>query len=102
MAYGEYFIQDRKCGMQKLWGERMAGFLKDERLVKGFTLKWEVGCRHVTPGDPYMEATQKENVDVHFTQVERITEEGVVGGDGIERKVDTIICATGFDVTYKR
>ncbi|OCK98235.1 flavin-binding monooxygenase [Cenococcum geophilum 1.58] len=92
----------------KLWGERMAGFLKDERLVKGFTLKWEVGWlikipgRHVTPGDPYMEATQKENVDVHFTQVERITEEGVVGGDGIERKVDTIICATGFDVTYKR
>jgi len=25
---------------------------------------------------------------------------GVVGGDGIERKVDTIICATSFDVTY--
>jgi hypothetical protein len=49
MAYGEYFIQDRKCGrgMQKLWGERMAGFLKDERLVKGFTLKWEVGCRYL-------------------------------------------------------
>lgn len=79
----------------------MAEFLKDERLVKGFTPKWEVGCRCVTPGDPYMEAIQKENVDVHFTHVERITEEGVVGGDGIERKVDTIICATGFDVTYK-
>ena len=25
----------------------------------------------------------------------------MVGGDGIERKVDTLICATGFDVTYK-
>jgi hypothetical protein len=56
--------------------------------------------RHVTPGD--MEAIQKENVDVHFMHVERITEEGVVGGDGIERKVDTIICTTSFDVTYKR
>lgn len=34
----EYFIRDRKCGrgMQKLWGERMAEFLKDERLVKGY------------------------------------------------------------------
>jgi len=58
--------------------------------------------RHVTPGDPYMEAIRRENVNVHFTHVERITEEGVVGGDGIERKVDTIICATSFDVTYKR
>lgn len=49
-----------------------------------------------------MEAIQKENVDVHFMHVERITEEGVVGGDGVERKVDTIICAISFDITYKR
>jgi hydroxyversicolorone monooxygenase len=55
----------------------------------------------VTPGDPYMLAIQKENVDVHFTPVEKISEEGVVGGDGVERKCDTIVCATGFDVTYK-
>jgi cation diffusion facilitator CzcD-associated flavoprotein CzcO len=48
-----------------------------------------------------MEAIQKDNVDVHFTAVEKITEDGVIGGDGEERKVDTIICATGFDVTYK-
>ena len=48
-----------------------------------------------------MEAIQKDNVDVHFTPVEKITEKGVVGGDGVEREVDTIICATGFDVTYR-
>jgi hydroxyversicolorone monooxygenase len=48
-----------------------------------------------------MKAIQEPNVDVHFTPVEKITEDGVVGGDGIERKCDTIVCATGFDVTYK-
>jgi cation diffusion facilitator CzcD-associated flavoprotein CzcO len=48
-----------------------------------------------------MLAIQKENVDVHFTAVDEITEDGVIGNDGIERKVDTIVCATGFDVTYK-
>lgn len=42
-----------------------------------------------------MLAIQKENVDVHFTPVEKITEDGVVGADGIERKVDTVVCATG-------
>jgi cation diffusion facilitator CzcD-associated flavoprotein CzcO len=45
-----------------------------------------------------MEAIQQPNVDVHFTPVETITEKGVVG---IEREVDTIVCATGFDVSYK-
>lgn len=24
-----------------------------------------------------------------------------MGADGVERKVDTIICATGFDVSYR-
>lgn len=57
--------------------------------------------RRVTPGDPYMEAIQKENVDVHFTAVDEITETGLIGNDGVERKVDTIVCATGFDVTFR-
>lgn len=48
-----------------------------------------------------MEAIQKPNVDVHFTAVETITEKGVAGFDGLEREVDTIVCATGFDVTYR-
>jgi hypothetical protein len=39
-------------------------------------------------------------VDVHFTGVTRVTKDGVIGEDGIERKVDTIVCATGFDVSY--
>jgi hypothetical protein len=48
-----------------------------------------------------MLAIQKPNVDVHFTSVVKITEDGLVGADGIERKVDTIVCATGFDVSYR-
>ena len=40
-------------------------------------------------------------MDVHFTSVDKITPTGVVGGDGIERACDTIICATGFDVSYR-
>jgi hydroxyversicolorone monooxygenase len=86
---------------QEMMKARMAEFIKDERLLKGFTPKWGIGCRRVTPGDPYMTAIQKPNVDVHFTAVNKITEDGVVGEDGVERKVDTIVCATGFDVSYR-
>ncbi|KAH8705823.1 hypothetical protein BGW36DRAFT_18418 [Talaromyces proteolyticus] len=79
---------------------RMAEHIKDQRLLEGFTPKWSVGCRRVTPGDPYMKAIQEPNVDVHFTGVRGLLEMGVVGEDGIERKVDTVICATGYDVSY--
>ncbi|KAJ6001806.1 hypothetical protein N7522_007033 [Penicillium canescens] len=68
---------------------RMVGLIKCENLPKGFTVKCGVGCRRVTPG----------NVDVHFTGVDRLTEDGVVGSDGVERKVDTVYCATAFDAT---
>lgn len=33
---------------------RMSEHIKDERLLQGFTPKFGVGCRRVTPGDPYM------------------------------------------------
>ncbi|KAH7070063.1 hypothetical protein FB567DRAFT_218995 [Paraphoma chrysanthemicola] len=88
-------------GAQDLFRERMKEHIKDERLLEGFTPKFEVGCRRITPGDPYMEAIQKENVDVHFTAVDEINETGVIGSDGKHREVDTIVCATGFDVTYR-
>lgn len=40
------------------------------------------------------------NVEVHFAPARRITEDGLIGSNGIERKVDTIICATSFDASF--
>lgn len=84
---------------QEMFKQRMAEFIKDKRLLEGFTPKFGVGCRRITPGDPYMVAIQEENVDVHFTAVESCTEHGVVGADGVEREVDTVVCATGGKVS---
>ncbi|KAF9773313.1 hypothetical protein IL306_008911 [Fusarium sp. DS 682] len=96
-----YTNSERQESARELFRQRMAEFIKDERLLKGFTPKFELGCRRVTPGDPYMHAIQEPNVDVHFTHAQTITEDGIVGGDGFERKCDTIVCATGFDVSYR-
>jgi hypothetical protein len=102
---------------QKVFGDRMAEFIQDPRLLKGFTPKFAIGCRRITPGkakslsnterllmvqgDSYMKAIQEPNVDVHFSAVNKITEDSVIDEEGNERKVDTIFCATGFDVSYK-
>lgn len=67
----------------------------------GYLPKFAVNCRRITPGDPYMQAIQQPNVSVHFTAVESVTPDGVVGEDSIERKCDAVICATGFDVSFR-
>jgi cation diffusion facilitator CzcD-associated flavoprotein CzcO len=48
-----------------------------------------------------MKAIQEPNVNVHFSAVKKITEDSVIDEEGNECKVDTIVCATGFDVSYK-
>lgn len=85
---------------REFYTARMAEHLKDERLLKSFTPSWSIGCRRVTPGDPYVKAIQELNVSVHFTGIPAITETGLIDEEGVERQADTIICATGFDISY--
>ncbi|QSZ36642.1 hypothetical protein DSL72_006523 [Monilinia vaccinii-corymbosi] len=98
----EIFLKDSDAQerTKKKFLARMEDLIKDKRLLKGFTPNFSVGCRRLTPGDPYMKAIQEPNVDVHFAAVEEMTEDSVIDSEGQERKVDTVICATGFDVSY--
>lgn len=60
-----------------------------------------VGCRRPTPGNGYLEALCEDNVDVISQTISEITPDGIRTSDGVEHKVDVIICATGFDVSWK-
>jgi len=62
---------------------------------------WHVGCRRLTPGVGYLEALGKENVEVVYGDITRITERGCVCDNGNEYPVDILICATGFDTSFK-
>lgn len=44
----------RQDEVQEFFRKRMAEWIKDERLLNGFLPKFGVGCRRITPGDPYM------------------------------------------------
>lgn len=63
--------------------------------------KWDFGCRRMTPGINYLETLQADNVTVVTGQVERITASGCVANGGKEYPVDVLICATGFDVSFR-
>ncbi|TVY38734.1 putative sterigmatocystin biosynthesis monooxygenase [Lachnellula subtilissima] len=60
-----------------------------------------VGCRRPTPGNGYLEALCQDDVDVVLDGIAEITPEGIKTVDGKEHKVDVIVCATGFDVSWR-
>lgn len=66
-----------------------------EILTPNFTL----GCKRLLLSNTYYPALTRDNVTVVPGGLRSLTKDGVVGADGIERKVDTVVFGTGFHVT---
>ncbi|KKY27757.1 putative flavin-binding monooxygenase [Diplodia seriata] len=60
-----------------------------------------VGCRRPTPGNGYLESLCEDNVTVVPQSIDEITEKGIRTADGVEHEFDVIVCATGFDVSWR-
>ena len=60
-----------------------------------------VGCRRPTPGNGYLECLTGDKTVPYTTQLRQLTEKGFIDPEGNEQEVDVIICATGFDTSYK-
>lgn len=61
---------------------------------------WSPGCRRLTPGDGYLEALIRDNVECEFDDIARVTETGLETVTGKHHEVDILACATGFNVQY--
>lgn len=81
--------------------EQMSEKLKDEYLRKRLIPDWQAGCRRLTPGIGYLEALAKPNVQTVYGEINSITERGCLCDDGNEYPVDVLICATGFNTSFK-
>jgi len=56
------------------------------------------GCRRLTPGPGYLEALIADNVEVITDKIKSINEKGVALESGRAVEIDTLVCATGFNV----
>ncbi|KAK1466334.1 monooxygenase [Colletotrichum cuscutae] len=81
--------------------QQMKEKLNDPALESKLIPEWSVGCRRLTPGVNYLESLTKPNVEVVYGGIKEITERGCVADDGREYPVDVLICATGFDTSFK-
>lgn len=80
---------------------QMSSALNNAELEEVLVPKWSVGCRRITPGTNYLESLNDDNVQAVFGSITNITRTGVVCDNGTEYPIDVLICATGFDTTFK-
>ncbi|GAA5875960.1 hypothetical protein JCM8547_000664 [Rhodosporidiobolus lusitaniae] len=91
-----------QVGAVQAFRELMEKKLKTRpEIAKSLIPNFAVGCRRLTPGPGYLEALVQDNVGFVSDGIEKITETGILSKDGTHREYDTIVCATGFDTSYK-
>ncbi|KAH7012944.1 hypothetical protein EDB80DRAFT_638624 [Ilyonectria destructans] len=101
----ENFSSSRKASSEqvkaRLWAENMMKkAIASPELQEKLIPSWELGCRRLTPGLPYLNAVQQPNVNIVRDGIKSITEVGIETDDGRVTEIDVIIFATGFVTSF--
>jgi cation diffusion facilitator CzcD-associated flavoprotein CzcO len=85
-------------------GERFAmSYLKkkvsDPVLREKLTPKYTIGCKRILLSSEYLTTLTRDNVEVVTDGIAEVRAHSVVTRDGVEHPIDTLVCATGFQVS---
>jgi cation diffusion facilitator CzcD-associated flavoprotein CzcO len=86
-------------GLQLLAKRFIRKSVKDPELRRKVTPSYTIGCKRILISNDYFASLDRPNVDVITSGLNEVRGNVVVGADGTEREVDTIILGTGFYVT---
>jgi cation diffusion facilitator CzcD-associated flavoprotein CzcO len=75
--------------------------VSDPELRARLTPNFAVACKRLLFSDKWYPAIQSDNVEIVSGDIGQVTANGIVGSDGKERAVDTIILGTGFLATKR-
>ncbi|KAJ4190494.1 hypothetical protein NW767_011320 [Fusarium falciforme] len=90
--------------MQKLAREDLIALMRKKleskpHIFESLLPDFGVTCRRLTPGPGYLEALTEDNVEFINTPITRATETGLVLQSSEEKKLDILVCATGFQTS---
>lgn len=74
---------------------------KKPEIMKVLVPSFGVGCRRLTPGPGYLEALVEDNVEFVSDRIGSIRPEGIVLENGRTIDVDVLVCATGFNTSFR-
>lgn len=78
----------------------LARQVPDEALRRRLAPPYPLGCKRIIYSNDFYPALMRPNVELVTAAIERITPRGIVTADGLERPLDVLVCATGFDTTH--
>ncbi|KAH7168408.1 NADP-dependent oxidoreductase domain-containing protein, partial [Fusarium sp. MPI-SDFR-AT-0072] len=91
----------QKAALENAYSRMQERLGNDKELCEKLIPDYEYGCRRPTPGDGYLEALRQENTRVTFDPIVQITESGIQTTQD-HTDFDIIVCATGFDASFRR
>jgi cyclohexanone monooxygenase len=86
-------------GLQLLAKRFIRRSIKDRDLRRKVTPSYTIGCKRILISNDYLQSLDRPNVELVGSGLSEVRGNVVVGADGTEREVDTIILGTGFYVT---
>ncbi|MFE2288787.1 flavin-containing monooxygenase [Streptomyces sp. NPDC059443] len=85
--------------MQKMASDHLKKSVPDEALRAKLTPDYVMACKRLLFSNTWYPAIQQPNVDLVTDGIAEVRAKSIVGKDGVEREVDTIILGTGFQAT---
>ncbi|NQV20361.1 MAG: NAD(P)/FAD-dependent oxidoreductase [Rhodospirillales bacterium] len=103
LILGVGFVHHKQIPFLFNWAERQGTKLiraqvNDPALQDKLIPDYSFFCKRPSFSNVYFPVFNRDNVELVTNPIQRITETGVVTQDGQARDVDTLICATGFQV----
>jgi cation diffusion facilitator CzcD-associated flavoprotein CzcO len=74
----------------------------DPAIRAKLTPNFRLGCKRILISNDYYSVFQREHVDLVTEPIAEIREHSIVTADGIERPVDAIVYATGFETAQAK
>lgn len=80
----------------KLARQHLERQVQDPALRAKLTPSYTIGCKRILISNDYYPALCRENVELVTDGIREVTERGVITADGVERPLDALVLATGF------
>lgn len=74
---------------------------RDDLMSHLIPTNFGIGCRRPTPGNGFLEVLVHPKTTTYTEDLTEITPTGFVAGDGTHHECDVVICATGFDTSFR-
>lgn len=91
----------QRWAAQKCREYMMAMLGGDPALCAALIPEFPIGCRRLTPAPGYLEAVRDPKVEVVTVGISRFVRGGIELASGEVLEVDAVICATGFDRSFR-